>query len=225
MFSRIRSERTTSPSIRPVILHQHVVEQDRRVGQDDPLRRRVADVALVPERLVLERGLGVAAQQAGQAGDPLGQDRVALVGHRAGALLAGLERLLELADLGVLEVADLGRDALQRAAQDGDRREQGRVAVALDDLGADRVDVQAQVGQDLRLDVRAEVAVRPDRAGDLARADLVDGGGQAGPPAVDLERPAGELEAHRGRLGVDRVGAAHHRRVGLGPGAGRRGRR
>ena len=95
---------------------------------------RVADVALVPERLVLERGVGIAAEQPGQAGDPLGQDRVALVGHRRRALLAGLERLLELADLGVLEVADLGRESLQGAAEDGDRRQQRGVAVALDDL-------------------------------------------------------------------------------------------
>ena len=92
--------------------------------------------------------------------------------------------------------------------------------VALDDLGADRVDVQAQVGEHLRLDVRAEVAVRPDRAGDLAGPDLVDRGGQAAPAAVDLERPAGQLEPERRRLGVDRVGAAHHHGVGLGARAG-----
>ena len=40
------------------------------------------------------------------------------------------------------------------------------------------------------------------------------------PAAVDLERPAGELEPERRRLGVDRVGPAHHHRAGLGPGAG-----
>ena len=64
------------------------------------------------------------------------------------------------------------------------------------------------------------MAVRPDRARDLAGADLVDGGGQAGPAAVDLERPAGELEPERRRLGMDGVGPAHHRRVGLRPGPG-----
>ena len=199
---------------------EHVVEQDRRVGQDDPLGARVADVALVPERLVLERGVGVAAQQPGQPGDPLGQDRVALVGHRRRALLAGLERLLELADLGVLEVADLGREALQRAADDRDRRQQRRVPVALDDLGADRVGVEPEGGEHLRLDVGAEVAVRPDRPGDLAGPDLVDGGRQPDPAALELERPAGELEPERRRLGVDRVGPAHHHGVGLGAGAG-----
>ena len=69
--------------------HEHVVEDDRRVGQDDPLGARVADVALVPERLVLERGARVATEQSGQPGDPFGQDRIALVGHRRRALLAG----------------------------------------------------------------------------------------------------------------------------------------
>jgi hypothetical protein len=48
------------------------------------------------------------------------------------------------------------------------------VAVALDDLGAHRVHVQAERREHLALDVRAEVAVRPDRPGDLAGADLVD---------------------------------------------------
>ena len=48
-------------------------------------------------------------------------DRVALVRHRARALLAGAERLLDLAHLGALEVADLGREALQPGAGERDR--------------------------------------------------------------------------------------------------------
>ena len=199
---------------------QHVVEQDRRVGQDDPLGRAVADVPLVPQRLVLERGQGVAAEQPGQPRDPLGQDRVALVGHRARALLAGPERLLELADLRVLEVADLGREPLQRAAGDRDRGQQRRMPVALDDLGADRVDPQPQRAEDLGLELGVEVAVGPDRPGDLAGGDLGDRLGQASAVAVQLERPAGQLEPERRRLGVDRVGPAHHHRRGLGSGAG-----
>ncbi len=62
----------------------------------------------------------------------------------------------------------------------------------------------------------------PTGPGDLARPDLVDGDRQAAPPAVELERPAGELQAERDRLGVDRVGPAHHQRLGLRPGAGDR---
>ena len=52
---------------------EHVVEEDRRVGQDHPLGGAVADVALVPERLVLERRAGVAAEQPREARDPLGR--------------------------------------------------------------------------------------------------------------------------------------------------------
>src|SRR5579875_1890007 len=71
-----------------------VVEQDRRVRQDHALDRRVRDVALVPQRDVLERRLRVAAQYAREARDLLALDRVALVRHRRGALLARAERLL-----------------------------------------------------------------------------------------------------------------------------------
>src|ERR1035437_2809953 len=49
----------------PGYLHEHVIKQDRGVGQEDPLGAGVADVALMPQRLVLERRPGVAAQQAG----------------------------------------------------------------------------------------------------------------------------------------------------------------
>ena len=127
-----------------VDLLEQVVEQDRRVGQDHALRRGVADVALVPQRLVLERRAGVAAEHASETRHALGQDRVALVGHRGRALLARLERLLDLADLGVLEVADLGREPLQAAAEDRDRGQQRGVAIALDDLGARGVDAGAR---------------------------------------------------------------------------------
>jgi hypothetical protein len=179
----------------------------------------VADVALVPERLVFHRGRGVAAQQAGHAGDPLAQDGIALVGHRRAALLARPERLHQLADLGVLEVADLGGDAFHRAARNGDRCDQRRVAVPLDDLRGDWVAVQSQLGQHLVLQVRLEVAVRANRPGDLAGCGVVGCGGEAGPVASNLESPAGNLHAHRGGLGVDRMGAAHHHGAGLGAGS------
>ena len=143
----------------------------------------MADVPLVPERLVLERRQRVAAQQAGQAGDSLGEDRVALVGHRRLALLAGPERLHDLGDLGVLEVADLGREALERAADDRQRGQERGVAVARDDLRADRVDGQPELIEDLRLDVGVELAVGPDRPGDLARRHVLGGRGQPLAPA------------------------------------------
>ena len=138
---------------------------------------------------------GVAAEHARETRHALREDRVALVGHRRRALLALLERLLDLADLGVLEVPDLGREPLQAPAEDRDRRQERRVPVALDDLGARRVDRQAELGHDLGLDLGLEVAVRPDRAGQLAGRDLVDRLREAAPAAIDLERPARRASA------------------------------
>src|SRR5207237_7192748 len=106
---------------------------------------------------------------------------------------AGLEGLLELADLGVLEVPDLGREALQRAAGDGNRGEERGVPVALDDLGAHGVDGEPELGEDVGLDLRIELAVRPDRTADLAGRHVRHRGSEAAPIAIDLERPAGEL--------------------------------
>ena len=91
------------------------------------------------ERDVLERRLGVAAQHPGQAGDLLGLDRIALVGHRARALLPGAERLAHLADLGAGEMAQLGGKALQPGAGERDRAQQLGVAIAGHDLGRDRL--------------------------------------------------------------------------------------
>ena len=156
MFSRIRSGRTTSPSTRPVIFDEHVVEQDRGVGQDHPLGAEWLMSRSCQSGWFLERRVGVAAQQPGQAGDPLGQDRVALVGHRRAALLAGPERLLDLGDLGVLEVPDLRGEPFERAAGDGDRGQDRGVAVALDDLVL-TVDVQPEPGEDLGLEVGGQV--------------------------------------------------------------------
>ena len=164
------------PSTMAAELHQHVVGELQRVGEDDALHRRVRDVALVPQRDVLEPGLQVAAQHAGEAAELLGLHRVALVRHRARALLgAGAERLLDLADLGALEVADLGGERLDGGAHRRARVEQLGVAVAGDHLrGRHRREPErlAHVGLDRGIDV----GVGADRARELA-----DGDGRPGP--------------------------------------------
>ncbi len=63
---------------------------------------------------VLHRRLCVAADHAGEPGDPLGADRVSLVRRSPRSPSYGpREQLFDLAHLGLLEVADLGREALQ----------------------------------------------------------------------------------------------------------------
>ena len=112
----MRGAWTTRPSTSAGGAAQHEVGERGRVGRDHALDRRVRDVALVPQRHVLQRRHGVAAQQARQAGQVLAQDRVLLVRHRRGALLPLAERLLRFADLGALPVADLDARASRPTA-------------------------------------------------------------------------------------------------------------
>ena len=116
---------------------EQVVGKDGGVGEDDALGGGVGDVALVPEGDVLEGSLRIGSHDAGQAGDLLGGDGVALVRHGAGALLLLGEELFGLADFGALEVADFGGDLVERGAEDGEGGDIGGVAVALDDLRGD----------------------------------------------------------------------------------------
>src|SRR6185437_1301975 len=118
------------------------------VGEDDALDGGMRDVALVPEGYVFKCRLRVAAEDAREAADLLAGDGVLLVRHGRGALLLIAEVLLGLADLGALEVADFDGDLVEGAADDRERGDVGRVAVALDDLGGDGVGAQAEAGAD-----------------------------------------------------------------------------
>src|SRR5262245_13959915 len=104
----------------------------------------MGDVALVPQRDVLERGVAVAANQAREPHDLLAADRVLLVGHRRRALLALSERLFDFADLGLLQTAYLERELLQRCRRNGQGGQQFRVPIALYHLRRDwrRLEIQ-----------------------------------------------------------------------------------
>ena len=138
-------------------LVQAVVYVDGCIGQDDALDGGVRDVALVPERHVLECRDGVAAYEACHARDTLAVDRVALVRHRGRTLLPRLEELLCLADVRALQVADLGGDLFHGTRDDSERRDELGVSVALDDLRceADGRDTELLARQllDARVDI------------------------------------------------------------------------
>ncbi len=164
------------------------------------------------------RGLGVAAQDAGEPGDPLGRDRVALVRHRARPLLlTGAERLARLEDLGALQVADLRRQALEPRARERDGLQQLSVAIARDDLGRDGLGLQVEASQDPALEVRVRRRVRPDGAADGTEGDLVERAPQPVAVARRLHREAGEFDPERRRLGMHAVGAADAQRVHVRP--------
>jgi hypothetical protein len=101
------------------------VERHGRVRADHALDGGMRDVALVPERHVLQAGThGRHAHQAGKAGQVFGQHRVALVRHRRRALLALGEELLGFQHLGALQVADFGGKTLDRGGDDAQRGEE-----------------------------------------------------------------------------------------------------
>ena len=209
---------------------QHVVEGDEAVGQDDALDRRVRDVALVPQRVVLERGPGVGAQQPRQADDLLAADRVALVRHGRRALLPLGERLLDLADLGLLQAADLERALLERRSGDRQRRQQLGVTVALDHLRTPpTTGSRPSVRQTSRFDRRREVGKGADRAREHAHRDARRArarGGRGRAPARRTTAPASgrTSSARRARRACGRSsasGGARRRAAGPLPSARR----
>ena len=169
--------------------------------------------------------LGVAAQDPRQAGDPLAGDRVALVRHRRRALLSGPKGLLDLADLGSLQVADLGREALQPRPGECDGREQLRVAVARHDLGGHVLGADPERLADAPLDRGRHRRVGADGARHGAHRGLCERSVQAGQVAVGLEGEPRETQAEGRGLGVHAVGPARRRGSRRAPAPGRATRR
>ena len=178
-----------------------VVREQQRVGEDDALDRRVRDVALVPERDVFEAGLQVRAQHPREPAQLLALHRVALVGHRARALLARAERLLDLAHLGALQVTDLERERLDARSDRRARVEQLGMAVARDHLRrGNRREPERRA--DEVLDRGIDVGVRADRARQLPDRDRVHG------PATSRSRSRRICSAQSASLAPKVVGSA-----------------
>ena len=146
-FARMRSASTVMPSHERDRTVLEVVEQDRRVGQDRRARRRSGRCRARATGRRSRGRLSRCRAARARARDLLALDRVALVRHRRGALLPGAERLLDLAHLGALQVADLGREALEAGAGERDRAEQLGVAVARHDLRGDVLAREPQARQ------------------------------------------------------------------------------
>ena len=116
------------------------VQDGRGIGADHTLDRGVRNVALVPERHVLQRRRDIGAHRARKPGEVLRQHRVALVRHGGGALLTFGKELLGLQHLGALQVADFGGEPLHRRGHHPQRGEIHGVPIARDDLRRDRFD-------------------------------------------------------------------------------------
>ena len=170
----------------------------------------MADVALVPERDVLQRGGRIGAHEARQAGQVLGENRVPLVGHGGRALLAGAEWLLGLEHLGALQVPDLHRDLLDRARRDGQGAEELCMAVALNHLGGDGSRAKPEGFTHPGLHRGRHIGEGPHGTRDLSHADRLPGPPHALQVALHLGEPQGDLHSEGDRLGVNAVAAAYH---------------
>ena len=144
-------------------------------------------------------------QNAGETAQSLGGYRVALVRHGGGAFLSWLEGLFDLGDLGPLEVAELGRDRLDRRAHSGTGVQIIAMAVPRDHLGGGD-GFEAERLADVALDEGVDVRVRTDSARELADRDRFPGALEAGPVAVRLEAEKGQLGAKSRRLGMHAMG-------------------
>ena len=129
----------------------------------------MADVALVPEGDVFQRGHGIAAQHASEAGEAFPGDGIALVRHGAAAFLAFGERLLGFEHFGALQMAELDGPTLDARADEGERVHELGVDVALDDLRGDRGRAGGPSFSQTYASTRGdEMRTGADRAGNLA---------------------------------------------------------
>ena len=187
---------------------QRKIEGDSGIRADHALDGGMRDVALVPERHVLQRRHHIGAHHACKPGDVLRQDRIALVRHRGRALLPFGEELLGLQHLGALQVTDFGREPLDRSGDHAERRKVHGVSIARDDLGRDRLDGKPHGLGHMRLDARVDLRESADRAGDGAGRDFRPRADQTLLGAEELGIGIGKLEPERGGLGVNAVRAA-----------------
>src|SRR5437763_85258 len=77
--------------------------------------------------------------------------------------------------------------------------------IALHDLRRDGVGLESETLAGEPLELRIGRGIGADRARELADAHRLERSGQTGARAVELERPAGELEPEGRRLGVHAV--------------------
>src|SRR5438552_11656493 len=176
------------------------------------------NIALVPERNVLESGLRVRAHHAGKSTDLLASNWIPLVRHRRRAFLFFAEIFFYFADFGTLKMANFRGDFVERAGYHGKSSEISRMAIALNNLRRNCGSFQSQARADFFFQLRAKVGKRADCPGELSYAHVLRRALKASDIALCFGIPVGQLDSKSNRLGVDTVGAADHGRVFEFPG-------
>ena len=149
----------------------------------------------MPQGDILKSCLRVGAHHPRQSADLLAGHGIALVRHGRRAFLLFAEKFLGLADFGALQVADFGRDLVERGGDHRQRRQIMRVPVALDHLRRNRRRLQSQPRADFFFQFRAQMREGSDRAGKLAHPHILRGGSEARDVALRFGIPVGQLES------------------------------
>src|SRR5438445_10944738 len=177
------------------------------------------NIALVPERNVLESGLRVRAHHAGKSTDLLASNWIPLVRHRRRAFLFFAEIFFYFADFGTLKMANFRGDFVERAGYHGKSSEISRMAIALNNLRRNCGSFQSQARADFFFQLRAKVGQCADRPGELSDAHVLRCVLKTRDIALRFGIPVGQLDSKSNRLGVHTVSAADHGRVFELPGA------
>src|SRR5437773_9768329 len=176
------------------------------------------DIALVPERNVLESGLRVRAHHAGQAADLLASNWIPLVRHCRRAFLVFAEEFFRFADFGALKVANLSSNLVEARSDHSQSCKIRRMTIPLDHLRRNCGSFQSQARADFFFQLRAEVGKGADRPGELSYTHVVRRVLKTRDIALRFGIPVGQLDSKSNRLGVHTVGAADHGRVFEFPG-------
>ena len=129
--------------------------------------------------------------------------------------MALAEGLLGLERIGLLQIADLGRDALAGGRCGGKHAGKVGMVIAADDLRGQRIVDQAQVLADVLLDERLDGAVGADGTGDGTEGNVLASVLKTIEIALELPCPRAKLHTEGHRLGMDAVGAAGAERIAL----------
>src|SRR3989475_7756525 len=159
------------------------------------------NIALVPERNVLESGLRVRAHHAGKSTDLLASNWIPLVRHCRRAFLIFAEEFFRFAHFGALEMANFRGDFVERAGYHGKSSEISRMAIALNNLRRNCGSFQSQARADFFFQLRAKVGQCADRPGELSDAHVLRCVLKTRDIALRFGIPVGQLDSKSNRLG------------------------
>lgn len=163
----------------------------------------------MPEGYILERGLRVGPDDAGQTTNLLANDGIPLVRHGGTALLLAFSKgFLGLANFRPLQMSYFKGDFLAQSRHQGESRDKGGVAVARDYLAGDGRRLEIELGADPLFVFRVKVSQGADSAGELAESEVFGGALEAQKRSASFVPPKRKLQTKRNRLGMDSVGPA-----------------